>query len=142
MPAMIMRSPSSSLDISAKSIRTFDSAVFLRETGDYTPPPPLGERATELQALVDALNAAPDRIARGMTIVELEALGVPEDLLMELRLSVLAGALEREEVIAFLQQVAETVVGDALSKAVKRAIRAAGRGGSMLRRLGFGGKCP
>jgi len=103
---------------------------------------PLGEHAAELQALVAALNAAPDRIARGLTIADLQGLGVPEDLLEELRLAVGAGAMEHEEVLAFLGRMAATPVGDALSKAAKRALRSAGRRGGVLRRLGFGGKQP
>jgi hypothetical protein len=103
---------------------------------------PLDGRATELSALVAALNAAPDRIARGLTIADLQALGVPEDLLEGLRFAVGLGVLESEEVLAFLQRVATCAAGDALSKAVKRAIRTAGRRGGMLRRLGFGAKQP
>ena len=131
-----------SFSLSSVPIRGYERAAFLREPSGLMPARPLGERAAELQALVDALNAAPDRIARGLTIADLQALGVPEDLLVVLRFAVAGGAMESEEVLAFLERVAATPVGDTLSKAAKRAIRSAGRRGGMLRRLGFGGKRP
>ena len=88
---------------------------------------PLDARALELQALVDALNAAPDRIAGGMTVADLESMGVPRDLVDGIRAEMAAGKPEDEAVLAFLEQVAKTAIGDAFSKEVKRAIRAVRR---------------
>jgi Ca-activated chloride channel family protein len=97
-------------------------------TTDSRPPgPALDSRAAELRALVDALNAAPERIARGMTLADLEALGLPADLLEELRAEVAAGMLEALSVLAFFERVARSAIGAELSREAKRAIRAARR---------------
>ena len=99
-------------------------------------------RALELQALVDALNAAPDRIAGGLTIADLRALGVPEDLLRELRIVIGLGASESEAVLAFLRRMAESAAGDGLSPTAKRAIRATERRGAAPGGTGLEGKQP
>jgi Ca-activated chloride channel family protein len=106
------------------------------------PRTPLHGRIAELRMLVDALNAAPERIGKGMTIAELEALGVPRDLLDPVQAAIAAGKPEAQAVLAFLEDMAKSSIGDSLSTAVKRAIRTAGRRGGMLRRLGFGAKQP
>lgn len=108
----------------------------------------LGSRAKDLHALVQALNAAPDRIGAGLTIADLERWGVPQDLLDRIRHNVATGVPEGNAVLHFLVKLAKTAVGDALAKAVKRAIRAAERAargepagaGGVLADLGIGGR--
>jgi hypothetical protein len=79
----------------------------------------------DLQALVDGLNAAPERIATGLKVADLEDFGVPQDLLARIRADVVSGGAEEETVLRFLELVAKSPLGGALTKAVKRAIRAA-----------------
>lgn len=108
----------------------------------------LGSRAKDLHALVQALNAAPDRIGARLTIADLERWGVPQDLLDRIRHNVATGVPEGNAVLHFLVKLAKTAVGDALAKAVKRAIRAAERAargepagaGGVLAALGIGGR--
>jgi hypothetical protein len=108
----------------------------------------LASRAKELHALVQALNAAPERIGAGLTVADLEAWGVPQDLLDRIRHNVATGVPEGNAVLHFLVKLAKTSIGDALSKDVKRAIRAAeraapgepARAGGVLAALGIGGR--
>lgn len=108
----------------------------------------LASRVHELRALVEGLNAAPERIGLGLTVADLEAMGVPEDLLERIRDNVTAGALETNAVLHFLIKLAKTAAGGGFSKEVKREIRAAERAargggsgtGGILAGLGFGGR--
>lgn len=84
-------------------------------------------RTDELRVLVEGLNAAPGRIGLGLTVADLEAMGVPEDLLDRIRDKVSAGVPEASAVLHFLVKLAQTAAGAGFSKEVKRAIRAAER---------------
>jgi Ca-activated chloride channel family protein len=88
----------------------------------------LGHRDADLQGLVAGLNAAPARIAAGLTLADLETFGVPQDLLSRLREDVVFGVPEAEVVLRFLERIAKSPLGGGLSKEVKRAIRSALRG--------------
>lgn len=108
----------------------------------------LGARALELRALIEGLNAEPERIGLGLTVADLEAMGVPEDLLDRIRDNVAAGAVETNAVLHFLVKLAKTAAGDGLSREAKRAIRAAERAaraegtatGGIFAALGIGGR--
>lgn len=108
----------------------------------------LASRAAELHALVQALNAAPERIGASLSVADLEAWGVPEDLLERIRHNVATGVPEHNAVLHFLVKLAKTSIGDGLAKDVKRAIRAAERAvrgepagaGGILATLGLGGR--
>jgi hypothetical protein len=108
----------------------------------------LDSRAADLRILVQALNVAPERIGAGLTVADLEAWAVPEDLLERIRHNVATGVPEGNAVLHFLVKLAKTAVGDGLAKDVKRAIRAAERAareegtaaGGILATLGLGGR--
>ena len=82
-------------------------------------------RTGELQTLIDALNTALSRVAQ-LTLKDLEALGVPDDILDELQERIAHG--DGQAIVAFLEEIASSPLGAALSREAKRAIRAAGRG--------------
>lgn len=94
---------------------------------------PMEQWEAELRGLVNGLNAAPERIRAGMTVEDLGALGVPVDMLDQIRDDTSAGMPEFVAVLHFLSLIAQSPVGDGLTKEVKRAIRTALRRGSPKR---------
>jgi len=79
---------------------------------------------SDLTRLVEELNAAPEQIT-SLTLADLERLGVPNELLDELRVVIASG--EPHVVAEFLELLAKSHFGDLLSKQVKRTIRAVSR---------------